>query len=161
MMSSVADVVTIIAFLITCFTAWKVFFINRDVQKLSNRYLLKLRLPEQFINLQSIADELLKQSHVSENNIDKIHILVAKVHAICDNLTRKIQGQNDIQLSTLSKVLQTCQDIQSNRNIPGTIRNSPDKPMLSRDDIINLHTDLMWLIQSIEEVIKDMEEVVT
>ena len=160
MMSSVADVVTIVAFLITCFTAWKVFFINRDVQNMSNRYLLKLRLPEQLGNLKEIADALVEHFRVAEDNIDKIRHLVVKTHVICDNLTNKVQGQKNIQLLALNDVLQICQVIRNKRNMPDTIRHAPDKPMLSSDDVIDLYSDLMLLIQSIEEVLKDMKEVV-
>lgn len=162
-MSNFADVVTIVTFLFTCFTAWKVFFINRDVQKLSNRYLLKLRLPEQQGNLQRIAEALVERVCITESDIGEIRHLIVKTQVICDNLANKIQGQKNLRLLALNDVLQTCQEILKKRNMPDTIKSEPDKPMFTRDDIINLHTNLMSLIQSIEESIKDkdMEEVVT
>ena len=163
MMSSIADIVTIIAFLFTCFTAWKVFFINRDVQNMSNRYLLRKRLPEILNGLDGICKELALPNiaHVTEENAIQVRCLVAKCHGLCENLKLRLEGQNDIQLSALDDTVQICRTIKDERHNPGEIRVSHDSICLSGSDIRKLYGELSHLIQNIEDTMKDMESMIS
>ncbi|MCL2347957.1 MAG: hypothetical protein FWC50_06795 [Planctomycetaceae bacterium] len=153
------DYIGIIGFGITLFTAWKVFFINQDVQKLSNRYLLKQRLPEQIEDLEKISFELENHYRVTEENISKIRDLVARIYAISDNIVNLVQGQDCIL--GLNEVIQTCRNIHTKRSVPGTIRIPLGKSVLSGDDVIDLHGDLKLLIHGLKQRNKNMEKVVT
>ena len=125
MLGTTADIVTLLAFAVTIFTAVKVLFINRDVQKLSNRYLLKLRLPEQLAELEDLSFELGKYFLVTEGNCDQVRNIIAKISAISHNVVKRIRGL-DIQLPGCHEVVQRCRMIHTQRHNPGSIRISPD-----------------------------------
>jgi hypothetical protein len=162
MMSSVADVVTIIAFLITCFTAWKVFFINRDVQNMSNRYVLKKRLPEIFGDLTKICDALASPefAHVTKDNVTELRALVAKCLGLCETLKLRVAGQKDFQLFALNNTILVCKTIIEERIASDEIRILPDSIFLSGSDTRKLHGVLSRLIQNIKDTMKDMESMI-
>jgi len=142
----IADIVTLLAFAVTLFTAVKVFFINKEVLNVSNLFQLFQRLPEQLADMKKMASKLEKYDRVTEEDQHQLLGIARKISVISNNIEKKIIKQNKIKLLGLKEVIQTC-DFLSKRYI-------------SDEDVARLHGDLMLLIYSIEEEKKDSQVII-
>jgi len=143
MLGTIADVVTFLAFFVTCVTTYYVFFIDRKVKYISNLFALLQSLPKQLARLEKKSSILKEYYSVTDEDRFQLQDIVANICAICHNIEKKIKKQDKIKLLKLKEVIQMC-DYFSKRN-------------MTDEDIFCLHGDLMLLIYSIEEEKKDCQ----
>jgi len=128
------------------FTLWAVISLKRDIKKLSNLFQLFQRLPKQLTDLKKMASKLEKYSRVTKEDQRPLKKIAETISAICNNIEKKIKGQDEIIFLRLQKVIQTC-EVLSKHNI-------------CNDDVDRLHGVLTRLIYSIDEKMKDSPVIV-
>jgi hypothetical protein len=136
------DYIGIAALGITLFTAIKAFFINKDVQKLSSKYSLKMILPSAKNRLEKIRKKLnplLRQD--SNINDTSITLVIANCHSECEDLDKKIKELGITILST-NDIINICHEIKQ-------------RGRRSTDDINNLYYNICKLITDLDKIIRD------
>jgi len=97
--TNVADWASILGFLFTLFTLYKVV-------SLENFYIRKARLPKQIITLQGFRSELSKLLGAFNENQEQVKELVINIKSLLHSLSKKINGENKRKIDRFVKQLE-------------------------------------------------------
>lgn len=161
MLSTIADILGVVGFALTCFTAFKVFFLNRDIKVLSNKYLFSQRIDEHLDDFKKSADQVFPLLTNPSKNIQLIRIIVVECLASCKSLEKKILRS---EVRSLVPLLDLSEQIVhrrfSNRKQTQFFKILAIKPTTD-DDIEEYYLCLIRLINDIENLNKDRQKTLT
>jgi len=144
------DYIGIIGFGMTLFTAWKVYFMNQDIQVLSSKYSMKLALPVTQKNVERIRKDLLRfmMSCEVDSTKKRVEILEIAMKCLseCEYLSRKTRVLSE-EYSTIKETIKAigklCQEIkQKKQNFKGVVDKLYSNVSLLEKDIEKLTQDL-------------------
>jgi len=139
------DYTGILGFGVTLLTAWIVFFVRKDVKQLSNKYSLKLALPDSHKNFEQISKKLMSFFDV---NVDlskskpSLLKIIGDCHSLCENLNKLTENQSE-EFPTTKVITFLCREISHGKQIAIT-------------DIEKLFSHLSKLIKDIELTIQNL-----
>ena len=138
------DYTGILGFGVTLLTAWIVFFVRKDVKQLSNKYSLKLSLPDVRKRLDKIRKNLTSFKDSSDDlaspDMDLSHIVAACLSE-CKDLGQRI-GTQFAGINTTKEITLLCTEIKSGKQI-------------SKADIRKLY---ICVVELINDVDKEMQK---
>jgi len=116
-LSILANWFEVIGFVITIFTAFKVYSLNQDVRTISNRYLWSLRSKDHLTDLQKISKNIAGLLTDSSNTQQSIRLEVSHCIEVCKSIKRKT-GKSDLSnITGLIKISKRIIDKKANQPI--------------------------------------------
>lgn len=144
------DYTGILGFGVALLTAWIAFFVRKEVKQLSNKYSLKLALPDVKKRLDKIrktlASFLRSKGDLIIPDVDLSHI-IADCLSECKDLGQMI-GTQFAGINTTKEIIFICTEIKSGKQI-------------SRADIIKLHICVVELINDVDKEIQKLNNEVS
>ena len=161
MLGTTADIVTLFAFAVAVFTAVKVFFVNREVEKLTKSYLFDQRVSDHLSLLQETRKRILPyiKEFYTADQILIIRDIVSECRANCKNLKSKVPSGS---LTSLKPLLLCCDRLLGHRESILVARKPSVGNMELRqvfaENIEIFYARIFELIREIEHTQKDKKE---
>ena len=144
------DYIGIIGFGMTLFTAWKVYFMNQDIQVLSSKYSMKLALPGIKKRLEKTRKDLMK-INMPDDDLINYHTdlsgIIGTCLSECKELNQKMATQ-DTDSQTTKEIMSLCHEIKSGKRV-------------DKSDIFKLHICLTELVEDVDKMLRELNNEVS
>lgn len=156
MLDTIANWLEVIGFLIAAFTAFKVFFLNREVKKINAKHLFAVRVAEHLGDYKKTSKQIALFLGNYRQNTRELRLEVSKCLGNSLSLKKKVDNSD---LTALQNHIELSKSIISKKHDSITTLTVIDKiwgvkPLVEKD-IDEYYESLTLLITEIEQLDKD------